>query len=122
MTADDFEAYLRDIGLGVEVITGGDNQQYTVIRDYTILAGALRGRTCDIAIQRSDAVPYIVPAAIHTRPPLVPMSGGEPLGTQASSIGPEWQYWSRRFDRPVTPPGLWAHILTVLYDERWRTD
>jgi hypothetical protein len=34
--------------------------------------------------------------------------------TQASKLGPDWQYWSRRFDRPPTPQRLWTHILTVL--------
>jgi hypothetical protein len=118
MTADDFEAYLRGLGFTVEPLTGDDNLQYIAIRSVTLPAGALRGRTCDIAILRGDSVPYVPPAAIHTSPPLVPM-GGEPLATQASGIGPGWQYWSRRLDRPVTPSSLWTHILTVLCDDRW---
>ena len=49
------------------------------------------------------------------------MSGEEPLKTMASGIGPDWQYWSRRYDHLPTPKGLWAHILTVLGDDRWPT-
>jgi hypothetical protein len=118
MTADDFEAYLRGLGLTVETMTGADGLAYIAIRAVVLPTGALRGRTCDIAILRGDGVPYVPPAAIHTNPQLVPM-GGEPLATQASGIGPGWQYWSRRFDRPVTPSSLWTHILTVLCDDRW---
>lgn len=122
MTADDLEAYLLGLGLQVETITGDDGAEYTAIRDVEIPAGGFAGRTCDVAIARIITVPYLLPAAIHTRPPLLPMQGGEPFGTQPSSIGPEWQYWSRRFDRVPTPTAIWTHILTVLSDDRWRSN
>lgn len=119
MTADDFEAYLRGLGHTVERVAGLDGGSYAVIQQFTLPDGALRGRVCDIAIRREEAVPYVPPAAIHTFPALVPMNTAEPLGTQPSGIGPGWQYWSRRFDRPPTPKALWAHILTILCDDRW---
>jgi E2/UBC family protein E len=122
MTADDFEAHLRRLGFKVEALTGADNLIYIVIRSITVPSGALRGRTCDVAILRGTAVPYVPPAAIHTNPALVPMNSAEPLGTQVSTIGPGWQYWSRRYERPVNPARLWAHILTVLCDDRWPTN
>ncbi|HEX8099933.1 MAG TPA: E2/UBC family protein [Actinomycetota bacterium] len=121
MTADDFEAYMRSRGYTVEVITGQDGNPYSVVRNVELPKGALRGQRCDIAIGRNGSVPFVPPAAIHTRPHLVPMDSNEPLRTIASGIGPEWQYWSRRFDRTPTPAGLWAHILTVLCDDRWPT-
>ena len=111
MTPDDLDAHLRDIGLTVEVITDGAGQSYTVVRDFTIPTGSLAGRMCDVALLRPPGVPYAVPAAIHTRPALVPMGT---LTTQASALGPEWQYWSRRFDHPPTPQRVWTHVLTVL--------
>lgn len=120
MTADDFDVYVRGIGYEVEIIAGADNQSYSVVRNLEIPTGSLGGRQCDVAIQRNASVPYVVPQAIHTRPALVPMAP-EPLKTQASGIGPEWQYWSRRFDRTPTPKGIWTHILTVLGDDRWPT-
>lgn len=119
MTIDDFDTYLRTLGLTVEIIRGNDGSHYTVVCDYELPKGSLRGRRCDIAVQRNEAVPFVVPAAIHTRPPLVPMSMKEPLKTQESGIGPDWQYWSRRYDHRPTPKELWAHILTILCDERW---
>ena len=121
MTIEDFDAYVRGLGLTVEVMTGDDRQQYSVARDFELPTGALRGRRCDIAILRSATVPYVPPAAIHTRPHLVPMDGSKPLKTMASGIGADWQYWSRRYDHRPTPKGLWAHILTVLCDDRWPT-
>ncbi len=119
MTADDFETYLRSLGHTVERVTGVDGGTYIVIRQVELPEGALRGRVCDIAVRRDEAVPYVPPAAIHTLPALVPMNTAEPLGTQTSGVGDEWQYWSRRFDHPPTPKALWAHILTILCDERW---
>ena len=117
MTIDDFDTYLRTLGLTVEVIQGNDGSHYTVVCDYELPKGSLRGRRCDIAIQRHESIPFVVPAAIHTRPHLVPMSMKEPLKTQKSGIGTDWQYWSRRYDHRPTPKGLWAHILTILCDE-----
>jgi hypothetical protein len=119
MTGEDFEAFARRLGSTVETITGDDRKAYSVIRDFTIPNGALRGRRCDIAIERVTTNPYCPPAAIHTRPRLVPFDANEPLRTMASGIGPDWLYWSRRFDKPPTPRGLWTHILTILCDERW---
>lgn len=111
MTAVDFEAYIKGLGLTVETITGADGGSYIAVLSFTIPAGGLAQRTCDVAIRREETVPYVPPAAIHTRPALLPMGT---LNTQASPIGPDWQYWSRRFDRPPTPARLWAHIITVL--------
>lgn len=110
MTADDFEEYARGLGYTVETLSGGDNKPYTVIRTYRITVGSLAGTTCDVAIQRATGNPMTVPAAIHTKPALIPMGT---RNTQNSPIGDGWQYWSRRFDRPPTPQNLWAHFATI---------
>lgn len=114
MTAQTLEEHLRRVGYQVSVAQDPAGQAFTVIHDVEVPAGPLRGRRCDVAIQRINTVPYTVPAAIHTRPALVPMSPGPPIGTQPSSLGGEWQYWSRRYDRAPTPHGIWAHVLGVL--------
>ena len=121
MTIQEFEEHVQAKGYVVEVIKGDDGSVYSVVRDVVLPNGALRGRRCDIAILRNEMVPYVPPAAIHTEPHLVPMVDKEPLKTMKSGIGPEWQYWSRRYDHPPTPKDLWAHILTVLCDDRWPT-
>ena len=119
MKIEDFEAHIRGKGYTVEELAGSDGNYYSVIRNVRLPHGALAGKCCDIAIQRDQTVPYLPPPAIHTRPILVPMDMREPLRTQGSGIGSDWQYWSRRFDRRPEPWSLWAHILTVLCDERW---
>lgn len=121
MTADEFEDYLRNLDLNVEKILGDDGKQYSVVCDFELPKGSLSGLHCDIAIERIETVPYLPPAAIHTQPHLVPMNSGEPLKTMGSDIGKDWQYWSRRFDHRPNPKTLWAHILTVLCDDRWPT-
>ena len=68
MTIREFETYLSGLGYAVETIQGADGQPYVVVRAVTLPKGALRGRQCDIAIQRNEMVPYVPPAAIHTRP------------------------------------------------------
>jgi len=114
MTADDLDAYLRALGMTVDVVADASGNTYSVAREVEIPNGSLAGRICDIAIQRLAATPYTVPAAIHTRPALVPMDMRGPLKTQASNLGDDWQYWSRRFDRAPTPQRIWAHVLSVL--------
>ncbi len=114
MTDDDFAAFVRGLGFTVEAAHDSNGHPYTVVRQVTLPAGSLAGRTCDIALARCQSVPYIVAPAIHTRPALVPMDMNGPLRTQASPLGPDWQYWSRRFDRPPAPQRVWAHILTIL--------
>lgn len=114
MTDNDLVEFLRGLGLTVETAQDVNGHPYTVVRQVTITAGSLVGRVCDVALARCQSVPYMVASAIHTRPALVPMDMKGPLRTQASPLGPDWQYWSRRFDRPPTPQRVWAHILTIL--------
>jgi hypothetical protein len=111
VTIDDLNAFVTGLGLKVESLTGVDNQAYTVIRAIKVPTGAKKGMTCDVGLLHSASVPFIPPPAIHVRPALVPMGT---QSAQASGIGAEWQYLSRRLDRPVTPKALWTHILTVL--------
>lgn len=112
MTNDELEAYLRTLGLTVEGLTGNDRQPYIVIRQYTIPAGSLAGRSCDVALLRTPAVPYVAPPALHTRPALIPLGQ---RNTSQSPIGPDWQYWSRVLRvQPPTPRTWVVHIATVL--------
>ena len=114
MKPDDLDEFLASLGLTVEEIDGQDGRKYTVVRSYSIAVGRLAGTVCDIAIHKPPEEPYVLPSAIHTRPHLIAMDGKAPLATRISDIGPDWQYWSRRYDGPVTPKKIWTHVLTVL--------
>jgi len=108
------EEHLRGLGYTVEAAQDPSCQPYLVVRDVPIPTGSLAGTTCDVALARSQTIPYVVPPAIHTRPALVPMDMNGRLKTMASPLGSDWQYWSRRYDRPPTSQRVWAHVLTVL--------
>jgi hypothetical protein len=116
MSADEIEAYARSVGLDVSAIVGSDNKSYTVFTGYTIVNGPLAGNKCDVAFERVNTVPYCFPAAIHTRPAMVAMNMQNGLRTQASNIGPEWQYWSRLLRHEQTPRNVVAHIASIFRD------
>jgi hypothetical protein len=118
MTADDLDAYLRELGLKIDKVVDDQGNEFTVVRDFEIPAGGLAGKLCDIALQRSTQVPYVVASAIQTRPALVAMNTADPLATQPSpTLGGDWQYWSRRYDQEVSPKRIWAHVISVLADD-----
>ena len=110
MTIDEFERHLASTGHVVESATGGANA-YLVIKNVPISAGSHKGKICDVGILRSTANPWVPEAAVHVRPHLVQMGKAS---SQASPLGSDWQYLSRRFDKVPTPKAVLAHILTVL--------
>jgi len=113
VTDAELEEYLRSLGLTVEAAQDRSGHPYIVVCNFAIPCGPLAERACDVALARCQTIPYVVPPAIHTRPALVRMDMTGPLKTQASALGPDWQYWSRRFDRVPTPQAVWTHVLTV---------
>lgn len=111
MSNEDLQTYLRDLGLGGEVVVATNSSRFIVARGYRITKGSLAGRQCDVGLQWSDANPYVPAPAIHTRPALVPMGT---RNTQASPLGQDWQYWSRRMTVQPTPKAIITHIATIL--------
>jgi len=111
VTNQDLIEYLQRLGHSVEVTQAANGQRFIVVRGYRIPAGGLRGAICDIGIPWGDAVPYVAAPQLHTRPALIPMGQ---LNTQASPLGAEWQYLSRRLRVTPTPKAILAHIATVL--------
>lgn len=110
MTAEEFEQHLASTGHSLESAQVGADR-YLLIKAVPISAGSRAGKRCDVGILSSAAVPWVPQAAVHVRPHLVAMGQA---ASQASPLGAEWQYLSRRFDRASTPKGFLAHILTVL--------
>lgn len=110
MVFTELEEHVSKLGLSVDHVSAG-GQSFAVIRDLKIQTGSHAGETCDVGILRSDANPWLPQAAIHVHPHLVTMGQ---RNSQASPLGAEWQYLSRRFDQVPTPKTFFAHILTVL--------
>jgi hypothetical protein len=111
MTNEDLVAHLQIIGLEMEVITAPSGAQYIVVRRYRIPGGPLVGRLCDLAVQWSTTVPFVMHPSVHVSPPLVPMGQ---QASQASPLGAGWQYLSRVLRVQPSPKAIVAHINTVL--------
>jgi len=110
MTIDEFERHLATTRHTFESTKVGD-ESYLIIKGLPISGGSLAGKSCDVGLLRSTANPWVPQAAVHVRPHLVEMGKAS---SQASNLGAEWQYLSRRFDKVPTPKGYLAHIFTVL--------
>lgn len=106
MTLDDLDKHLVAIGKATETKTVGSDV-FTVIKGFT----ASNGSTYDVGVKRNAGTPWLPEAALHVRPHRVTMGQS---ASQASPLGGEWQYLSRRFERPPTPQSFVAHVLTVL--------
>lgn len=110
MVIEDFETYVRGLGLPADYLSAGE-QTFLRVKGVRIRAGSHAGKECDVAIMRTAGMPWVPPAAVHVTPHLVAM--GE-RNSQGSPLGAEWQYLSRRFDRVPTPRTFLTHILTVI--------
>src|SRR2546423_2323396 len=75
--------YLTALGHRVETVEAGGGR-FIVIRSYIVPAGRLVGDTCDLGVQWSGQVPYVMPPAIHVRPAAVAMGTAN---SQASALG-----------------------------------
>lgn len=106
MTLEELDSYLAGTAWATELAATND-ASFTIIKGIV----AADGKTYDAAFKRLPGTPWTPESAVHVRPHCVPM--GE-HASQASPLGPEWQYLSRRFDRTPSPKSFVAHILTVL--------
>lgn len=110
MVVDELERYASGVGLPTDRVAAGE-QTYLRMKGVRVGAGTHEGKECEVAILRTPETPWVPQAALHVRPHLVAMGQRD---SQASPLGPDWQYLSRRFDRVPTPKGFLAHVLTVL--------
>jgi hypothetical protein len=110
MLVDDFERHVKEIGLVVERRSVGD-QVYLHLVGVRIAGGSHDATVCEVAILRTTESPWAPQTAVHVRPHLVTMGQ---MNSQNSPLGSDWQYLSRRFDKPSTPKNFYAHILKVL--------
>lgn len=115
MEQAELDQYLQNLGFKVDIVNDQAGAPYTAIRSVEITLGAFARKTCDVALARVGASPYAVASAVHVSPHLVVMGS---QASQASALGPGWQYLSRRFDHAPTPQRIWTWVLTVLCELR----
>jgi hypothetical protein len=109
MVIQDFERYMQAAGYELRTVPAGSGSY--LLLTVLVPSGSNKGRSCEVAVKRSDANPWVPESAVHVKPHLVPMGQ---RSSQGSELGAEWQYLSRRFERPPTPKAFFAHLLTVI--------
>lgn len=83
---------LRELGFEVDLSFAQHN--VLVINNYEVRLGRHAGRTIRVGIPAHD-FPFTAPAGLHISPQLA-VSGQNNIS--ASSLGGDFQYWSRRLD------------------------
>lgn len=111
MVLAEFEEHVRSLGYAVEDLRGPGGQTYVVIRGIPVPGGRHAGKLCDVAVIKDPSNPWIPTTQLQVRPHLTAMGQ---RAANPSPLGPEWQYLSRRFDRPPNPRTFYAHVLSVL--------
>lgn len=112
MTHQDLVAYFESLGYTIETVAAGNPPtSYLVIAAFSVRTGSRTGQQLDVAIEVSEAVPYVLPPALHVRPAIVPMGTA---ASQASPLGADWQYLSRVLRVPPSPAAVLTHIHSVL--------
>jgi hypothetical protein len=117
MPIEDLIRELRARGLAVEDAPRRvDGTEYVVIDPYPIEMGPHAGKVVAIALATPLDFPISPPGGIHVKPHLIPVGT---RNTGASSLGSEWQYWSRpisdwRRDRSVAR--LLSHVNRLMMD------
>jgi len=86
---DELERQLNGIGFKTNRIP---EHKILVIEDYVIGAGPHASKTVRLGLSAGD-FPFTPPAGIHVSPKLRPDGQNN---INASPLGNEWQYWSRR--------------------------
>jgi hypothetical protein len=113
MVFAELESYVRSTGLSVQDHTpnGEAGEVWMVVGGILLAVGPHEGTECEVAIRRSDQVPWAPDTKIHVRPHLAVMGQHS---SQASEVGADWQYLSRRFDGVPTPAAYMAFIRSAL--------
>ena len=111
MTNEELVAHLKDLGLRIEILEPVPGVRFIVARDFLIAHGPLHGQRHDVGIPWQPLLPYVAPSSIHVKPHAVPMGQ---RNSQASQLGPDWQYLSRVLRGQPSPAAWVVHVNTVL--------
>lgn len=96
MAKTDFINQLQALGYTVRELAND-----FVSIDYEITVGKFIGQKIEMVLQVPESYPMNAPPGPHMKPHLLPITGGggaHPYGgIHTSTLGAEWQYWSRPF-------------------------
>jgi len=114
---DKFLIDLSILGYSHEKLTGTDNQNYAVIRNFDIPVGRFQGRIIDLGIPVPNDYPRLIGTSIHIRsvPQLLEYTDTIPnvRNIITSALGSEWRYWSFRLE--VTPENTTLNVIHQIH-------
>ena len=93
----DFVNQLRELGYAVEEL-GADK----ILFPYEIPVGRFKGQKIRLGFHVPADFPLSPPSGPHLAPHLLPINSGapgHPARVADSDFGPDWQYWSRPFQK-----------------------
>lgn len=106
------QAGLHAVGYPSQQITAPGGEEFVVF-DFTIDVGPRAGQLIKIGLQAPPDFPITPPGGPHLNPRL-----GHPDGAvHASSLGDDWEYWSRpahRWTEDSTTRGYLRHLRSIL--------
>jgi hypothetical protein len=107
---------LQQIGHIVDVLTDHKKIEYVVIKDYSITTGQFHGRVIDLAIPVPKDYPRTVGPCIHVKSNPILLNNIDSIKGKRniinSSLGPEWKYWSFRFN--ISPENPTVDLLSQI--------
>jgi hypothetical protein len=99
---DRFIQDLSELGYAPVIVITADRINYAVIQDFEIPFGRFQGRIIDLGIPVPNDYPRLVGTSIHIKatPQLLEYTDtiSNVRNIIASKLGPEWRYWSFRFE------------------------
>ena len=108
---------LSVLGFNAEKLTGTDNQNYAVIRNFDIPLGRFQGRIIVLGIPVPNDYPRLIGTSIHIRsvPQLLEYTDTIPnvRNIITSALGSDWRYWSFRLE--VAPGNTTLNVIHQIH-------
>lgn len=99
---------LRALGFAVDLSFA--QHQVVVVNDYDVNLGRHAGKRIRVGIPAND-FPFTAPAGLHISPLLAP-NGVHNIN--ASPLGADWQYWSRRLQDWKESDRTARHVISYI--------
>ena len=98
---------LKQLNFNVTKATDSNGVVYAVITGFNIPAGSFAGRVINLALPAPTDYPRSLGASMHISPHITKFENIPNIrNVMASHLGPDWQYWSYRFQLRTENPTL----------------